>query len=83
MFKYVAFLLLILVCLIVLQRGCNGIGDRFRKRMDDFQERRREAIDDRRQRWGDRFHRMSDGDERGFGRRWRERKKETNITEGD
>ena len=83
MFKYVAALVLILICLVILQHGCQGFGERFRKRMDEFQERRREAIDERKKRWDERFHR-EDGQEedRGFGHRWRDRKIELEF-EGD
>ena len=82
MFKYVAALVLILICLVVLQHGCQGFGERFRKRMDEFRERRQEAIDDRRERWDQRFDRDGGSDGRRFGHRWRDRKKSSDL-EGD
>ena len=82
MFKYVASLVLILICLVVLQHGCQGFGERFRKRMDEFRERRQEAIDDRKERWDQRFNRDENDNERRFGQRWRDRRNSSDL-EGD
>jgi hypothetical protein len=82
MFKYVTALVLILICLVVLQHGCQGFGERFRKRMDEFRERRQEAIDDRKERWDQRFHRGESDEDNRFGHRWRDRRNSSDL-EGD
>jgi len=51
MFKYVLGILLILVCLVVLQRGCKGIGERWHERMDEFRERREHRREERQEWW--------------------------------
>ena len=82
MFKYVAALVIICLCFVFFVSSCKGIGERFRKRMDEFRERRQEAIDDRKERWDQRFHRDENGEDKGFGHRWRDRKKSSDL-EGD
>ena len=49
MFKYLLFVVIGLVCLIILFSQCRGIGERFRERMDEFQNRRQERMHDRRE----------------------------------
>ena len=51
MFKYFLCLLLILVCLVVLQRGCKGIGERWNERMEEFRERRENRKEERQDWW--------------------------------
>lgn len=58
MFKYVFVLMVIVICFVVLQQGCTGIGERFHKRMEEFRDRRqdriddfKEGIDERQERW--------------------------------
>ncbi len=51
MFKYFAALVLILLLLFLLQRGCDGLGDRFwewrKERKEDWQEWREERQENR------------------------------------
>lgn len=49
MFKYFVAIILILALWVMAQRGCRGIGDRFRDRMDDWRQHRQERFEDRRE----------------------------------
>lgn len=53
MFKYLLAIAVCLICLVVLQRGCQGFGERFRKRIEDRRERWEE-------RWGNWHDRRKD-----------------------
>jgi len=46
---YLVLIIVGLVCLVILQKGCKGFGERFHQRRQQNQENRRKAIDDRRQ----------------------------------
>lgn len=63
MFKYFLAMLLILVCLVVLQRGCKGIGERWQERMDQFREKQKERQDKRHEWWQDRREGNDQGDD--------------------
>lgn len=46
MFKYLLAITVCLICLVLLQQGCKGFGERFRKRIDERKQQRQE-------RWGE------------------------------
>lgn len=46
MFKYLLAIAVCLICLVLLQQGCKGFGERFRKRIDERKQQRQE-------RWGE------------------------------
>lgn len=66
--KYLVMIAVILALVLCVQRGCRGIGERWRERMDNFRERREERFEERRERWQD----GRDGEKYFFRRRFRE-----------
>lgn len=46
MFKYLLAIAVCLICLVLLQQGCKGFGERFRKRIEERKQQRQE-------RWGE------------------------------
>lgn len=69
MFKYLLGIAVCLICLVLLQQGCQGFGERFKKRMDERRQERHE----RWQQWrDDRFEKAPDDGERKrfFRKRW-------------
>lgn len=46
MFKYLLAIVVCLICLVLLQKGCKGFGERFRERIDERKQQRQE-------RWGE------------------------------
>jgi hypothetical protein len=48
-FKYLVAIILILALWVMAQRGCRGIGDRFRDRMDGWRQHRQERFEGRRE----------------------------------
>lgn len=82
MFKYLLAIAVCLICLIVLQHGCQGIGERFRKRMDERREQRQHHWQDFREKRFDRFENFRDPEKNDseeqrhiFRHRWRNRRK--------
>ncbi len=75
--KYLLAIALCLICLVILQNGCHGIGERFRQRIDERREQRQERWQD----WRDHRFRKSDEDDSGdrkhiFRNRWQKRRRE-------
>lgn len=60
---YLVLGLLILVALIVLQRGCGNFGKRFRENQERRQQQRQERKEERQQRWDGRFSRSDEVDD--------------------
>lgn len=55
MFKYLLAIAVCLICLILLQKGCKGFGERFRERIDERKQQRQDRWGDRKQIFGHDF----------------------------
>ena len=85
MFKYLLAIAVCLICLVLLQQGCQGFGERFRKRMDERKEQRQERWQDwKEHRFDRREGESSDGERKHIFRHfWQRRREHSDDSEGN
>lgn len=87
MMKYLAVIAFCLLCLVILQHGCQGIGERFRQRIDDRREKRQQHWQDFRENRFERFRdpEKNDSEEHRhiFRYRWQQRRRKSSNEDSD